>query len=397
MSKRIILLLLAIVLAMPHKGTVADTGRQKGLQDQTVFEYSNDGTDYDVIIQKKGQPQNLNPNSAISIYIEENAALTKPSFSKRADHIPKPTLPVAPNPSHPSNQGIQLDAKEQDYYDAFNLDGILDLMAGDDDGNVNFGAIGLELANNLANVIDMNEVGSLAATLGMMLSGLGTVNELQRQGNVGDEDRQNSAAVAAAAANIVLNNGLAALLGQQAHSASSNIGSSDTTPDVLNTSQIYNMLAGVAGGGPDAKQLSELVNNIINPHTQIKGENTEEVGQVTAANSQANHGQHNNKPGSLANTIGSVITNGNARNIADAVADFVGGNDTSNISSIAQAVGIRNFFRTEEKKVPDGCPSCFNCMYPGSVCAHNATCNQFTGRCDCPSGWIGEDCLQPGK
>ncbi|PIA17582.1 hypothetical protein COEREDRAFT_23594, partial [Coemansia reversa NRRL 1564] len=41
------------------------------------------------------------------------------------------------------------------------------------------------------------------------------------------------------------------------------------------------------------------------------------------------------------------------------------------------------------------CPSCFNCMYPNSVCAHNATCNKFTGRCDCPSGWTGEDCLQP--
>ncbi|KAI8318860.1 hypothetical protein GQ54DRAFT_320883 [Martensiomyces pterosporus] len=101
--------------------------------------------------------------------------------------------------------------------------------------------------------------------------------------------------------------------------------------------------------------------------------------------------------GAIADTIGSLV-NGNSsgtRNIASAVDDFLNGNDSADFEGIAQAIGIRNFFRTDEKKIPDGCPSCFNCLYPGSECGHNSTCNQFTGRCDCPSGWTGEDCLTP--
>ncbi|KAJ2805857.1 FAD-dependent urate hydroxylase [Coemansia guatemalensis] len=397
MSKRILLLLLAVVLALLHNAALADIDRQKSLQDEPAFEYSNDGTDYDVIIQKKSTPQDLQPDAAASILSQEKAMSTEAPTSKKVDQNPKQILGASPGTSQFNNQATHEDANEQDYYSAFNLDGILDLMAGDDEGNVNFGAIGLELANNLANVIDMNEVGSMAATLGMMLSGLGAVNELQRQGNSGDDDRQNSAAVAAAAANIVLNNGLAALLGQEMRGIDNNAGRAGTAPDTPDTAQLYKMLAGVAGAGTDANQLSKIVNDIMNPDTQSTEKDAGKSSKDTDANTRTHHGIHDSKPGSLANTIGSVISNGNARNIADAVADFVGGNDTSNITSIAQAVGIRNFFRTEEKKVPEGCPSCFNCMYPGSVCAHNATCNQFTGRCDCPSGWTGEDCLEPGK
>ncbi|OAA37461.1 ABC transporter (Adp1) [Metarhizium rileyi] len=41
------------------------------------------------------------------------------------------------------------------------------------------------------------------------------------------------------------------------------------------------------------------------------------------------------------------------------------------------------------------CPPCFNCLLPSHVCAQFAGCNEFNGKCDCPAGFGGDDCLQP--
>ncbi|CAM1510107.1 Fc.00g004420.m01.CDS01 [Cosmosporella sp. VM-42] len=44
---------------------------------------------------------------------------------------------------------------------------------------------------------------------------------------------------------------------------------------------------------------------------------------------------------------------------------------------------------------PDNCPPCFNCLLPAHTCAQYAGCNEFNGKCDCPEGFGGDDCLQP--
>ncbi|KAI9270313.1 hypothetical protein EDC94DRAFT_512884 [Helicostylum pulchrum] len=41
------------------------------------------------------------------------------------------------------------------------------------------------------------------------------------------------------------------------------------------------------------------------------------------------------------------------------------------------------------------CPPCFNCMLPGFECLHFANCSEYDGKCNCPSGFGGDDCKQP--
>ena len=38
----------------------------------------------------------------------------------------------------------------------------------------------------------------------------------------------------------------------------------------------------------------------------------------------------------------------------------------------------------------------FNCLLPAFKCYQYANCNEFSGKCNCPAGFGGEDCLQPG-
>ncbi|RKF55960.1 ABC transporter G family member [Erysiphe neolycopersici] len=44
---------------------------------------------------------------------------------------------------------------------------------------------------------------------------------------------------------------------------------------------------------------------------------------------------------------------------------------------------------------PDNCPPCFNCLLPVFSCAQYSECNQYNGKCSCPSGFGGDDCLSP--
>ncbi|KAG6042818.1 hypothetical protein E4U39_005389, partial [Claviceps sp. Clav50 group G5] len=43
----------------------------------------------------------------------------------------------------------------------------------------------------------------------------------------------------------------------------------------------------------------------------------------------------------------------------------------------------------------DTCPPCFNCLLPSHACAQYADCNKSNGKCACPEGFGGDDCLQP--
>jgi hypothetical protein len=37
----------------------------------------------------------------------------------------------------------------------------------------------------------------------------------------------------------------------------------------------------------------------------------------------------------------------------------------------------------------------FNCLLPAHHCSQYAGCNEFNGKCDCPPGFGGDDCLNP--
>ncbi|KOS23426.1 putative ATP-dependent permease [Escovopsis weberi] len=44
---------------------------------------------------------------------------------------------------------------------------------------------------------------------------------------------------------------------------------------------------------------------------------------------------------------------------------------------------------------PPQCPPCFNCLLPAHTCAQYASCNEYNGKCNCPDGFGGDDCLEP--
>ncbi|KAH8899195.1 hypothetical protein GQ53DRAFT_299949 [Thozetella sp. PMI_491] len=44
---------------------------------------------------------------------------------------------------------------------------------------------------------------------------------------------------------------------------------------------------------------------------------------------------------------------------------------------------------------PKDCPPCFNCHLPVYSCGQFSPCNEFNGKCDCPPGFGGDDCLEP--
>lgn len=38
----------------------------------------------------------------------------------------------------------------------------------------------------------------------------------------------------------------------------------------------------------------------------------------------------------------------------------------------------------------------FNCLLPAFKCQNYATCDEYNGKCKCPPGFGGDDCLSPG-
>ncbi|KAK3362548.1 hypothetical protein B0T25DRAFT_8499 [Lasiosphaeria hispida] len=44
---------------------------------------------------------------------------------------------------------------------------------------------------------------------------------------------------------------------------------------------------------------------------------------------------------------------------------------------------------------PKDCPPCFNCNLPIYSCGQFAECNKYSGKCNCPDGFGGDNCLEP--
>lgn len=38
----------------------------------------------------------------------------------------------------------------------------------------------------------------------------------------------------------------------------------------------------------------------------------------------------------------------------------------------------------------------FNCLLPAFTCGQYSECNKYNGKCSCPAGYGGDDCLSPG-
>ncbi|KAH8682662.1 hypothetical protein BX600DRAFT_376044 [Xylariales sp. PMI_506] len=43
----------------------------------------------------------------------------------------------------------------------------------------------------------------------------------------------------------------------------------------------------------------------------------------------------------------------------------------------------------------EDCPPCFNCLLPAYTCGQYSECNEYNGKCDCPPGFGGDDCIEP--
>ncbi|KAJ1665240.1 FAD-dependent urate hydroxylase [Coemansia sp. RSA 1646] len=327
-------------------------------------DYVNSGSQYDIIIQKLPMREDLEETTTSS---EQGSKFGEDSLEQpnsSSDDIQQSNkAPISksenPNP-HIENAG-------------FNLDNILDLMAGDESGNVDFGAIGIELANNLANVVDMNEVGSFATTLGLMMSGIGTAAEIQRlRGGASDSAAHQNNGIP----NAALNNGISALIGQILATQQASAGGSDSNAgnQALNIDGIdmAKLLDSVAGGSADAGDID--INHIAGVVDSILGDDS---AQRVTANAKANSiSTSNSKKIGYGPSSSDNSNSGNAgtRSAASALNDFINGNDTSNISDIAQAIGIPCLSPVDEGKRP---------------AAKNGHCHQDT---ECRPGWGGWNC-----
>ncbi|KAI7826786.1 hypothetical protein BX661DRAFT_224942 [Kickxella alabastrina] len=359
------------------------------------IEFVNDGTDYQILLhQKRADTNSASHNSNLGgelVDLLQNSIGDK-SGAQSDKHIVKPALSqhnlqqlhIAATTTV-ANTAVAGKPSSQVYGPSVADPNV--------NGHVNFGAIGIEIANNLANVIDMNEMGNMATTLGFMMS------------------RTNNQ-------NMVLNNGIAALVSQMlanpqllgasstriaAHNSGSTSNTAPNTPNI-DMAQLLGMVASGNDGNVDLQGIANIIGGgaAVNIAQVIEGLASEGVGAgagvaLTPGTSAA-----------ISEAINNVIGSGDGvRNVASIVNEFVNGDDEGGVANIAQALGIRNFVRTEDKKVPDGCPSCFNCMYPGSLCAHNATsclspvdkdkrpsaknehCHEDT---ECRPGWGGWNC-----
>ncbi|KAG9249075.1 hypothetical protein BJ878DRAFT_485421 [Calycina marina] len=73
---------------------------------------------------------------------------------------------------------------------------------------------------------------------------------------------------------------------------------------------------------------------------------------------------------------------------------------TLSLSSVVHSYGnysIEDMARAQNALigVRDDCPPCFNCLLPAFTCGQYSECQQYDGKCSCPAGFGGEDCLWP--
>ncbi|KAJ1671026.1 hypothetical protein GGF38_001108, partial [Coemansia sp. RSA 25] len=314
---------LLLLLLLSHMQVVRGSAEVEHRDSTSVAGYINLGTDHHMLISK--------------VDVEDVSQLTPIA----SDEVDIEILSKDDDKPEPPTHGTDNEATENS--PIFNLDNLLDLMAGDDNGDVNFNAIVSELTSNLGNVIDINEVGNMAATLGIMMSGMGAVAELQRQG-VLDNDVDNGA-------NNVLNSGIAALVGQmladqrlpellngaasasgsnglplRASGGANNIGAN---LDGLGIAQLLNNIASNGEtGDANVLGLNQLVGNFASAYAQ--GGNSKQ-GDAGGISNLVNNIAAGAQGGNIADTIGSVMAGGGARSVAGALADFVNGNDSANI------------------------------------------------------------------
>ncbi|KAJ2879711.1 (ABC) transporter, partial [Coemansia asiatica] len=233
---------------------------------QKPIKLVNQGTEYQIVLS---QPEPNQEISAKSPTIETDKSQSKSNYLDTSNILSKSNALDIGNRSSPDTEYDAVVDRQQPApfgIGGFNLDNILNLMAGDNEGNVNFNAIGIELAQNIANVIDMNEVGNMATTLGLMMSGIGAANEIQRQssGNINALENDQTA---------IINSGVSVLLQQI---LSSPQGSADSNPrqnggnelnaaggNGFDTSQLVNLVASGQGNNLDAQGIANVIGNIM--------------------------------------------------------------------------------------------------------------------------------------
>ncbi|KAJ1935061.1 hypothetical protein FBU59_005503, partial [Linderina macrospora] len=327
-----------LIIQVVSANTVGPSSNRASVS--VVFE--NEGTEFDIVISRKeiadAQPPGPSPSMPA---VEPKAPLPEPQQKpdsqspepKAASNAP-PAAGTQPRMQAASQakQGAPADLSNEPPLAGFNLDGILDLMAGDDQGNVNFGAIGLEIANNLANVIDMNEVGNMATTFGIMMSGIGMANNNQRQRQDLPPDTSSR--------NTGLNGGIASLVGQiiannqmsvnpaaGVHRRDQTGGQTNAGLGAGNLGNLGNLLNGL--------NVNEILSTVANGdgNINIHGIANAIGGMVNNPNSNNNGAEG----GGLNNVIGGIMNSGAVVDIADAVDNLIKGNDTSNLVGLARA------------------------------------------------------------
>ncbi|CDK25181.1 unnamed protein product [Kuraishia capsulata CBS 1993] len=68
---------------------------------------------------------------------------------------------------------------------------------------------------------------------------------------------------------------------------------------------------------------------------------------------------------------------------------------TESLLGLTENIEIDSFSGGADGDDTGKCPVCFNCNLADFECKQFSTCNKFTGRCECVSGFGGDDCSQP--
>ncbi|KAJ1900252.1 (ABC) transporter [Kickxella alabastrina] len=264
----------------------------------------------------------------------------------------------------------------------------------------------------------------MATTLGFMMSGIGAATEMQRQNNGGRTTNNQ---------NMVLNNGIAALVGQMlanpqllgasstgstAHNGGSTSNIAPNTPNI-DMAQLLGIVAGGNDGNVNLQGIANIIGGVMNSNTNSVGSSSS-TGASTSASAATNR---NTKQDSLGASQGAAIniaqvieglasegvgagagvaltpgtsaaiseainnaigSSDGVRNVASIVNEFVNGDDEGGVANIAQALGIR--------WTGDDClqPACLSPVDKDKrPAAKNEHCHEDT---ECRPGWGGWNC-----